>query len=136
MKRLSVIVFAFLFWLLSGLVASAQKCPRAYNVTKTCSNTGCIGQYESGYCGGPNDQNRQCNTYQVTCCSKTYSFSEYGDTCNVSAACGPSTKGTVGRLVTLKSADGRSGRLMVVGAFHARVGTVSPQLGSATPAAF
>ena len=136
MKRLSVIVFAFLFWLLSGLVASAQKCPRAYNVTKTCSNTGCIGQYESGYCGGPNDQNRQCNTYQVTCCSKTYSFSEYGDTCNVSAACAPSTTGTVGRVVVLKGTDGRSPRLMVVGAFHGRVGTVRPQLGLESPAAF
>jgi hypothetical protein len=48
-------------------VAKAQHCPRAINHNVNCQSQGCWGTYESGYCGAPNDQNQQCQTYRVTC---------------------------------------------------------------------
>jgi hypothetical protein len=78
---------------------AAQTCSTPINTTKNCTGSGCFGQYESGYCGNPQNNLQQCRLFYTPCCGHNYNFAENDFSCLQGGACGKPSESTVGRLV-------------------------------------
>lgn len=107
---------------------AAQTCKTPINTTKNCTGSnGCFGQYESGYCGLPEDNLQQCRLFYAPCCDHNYNFAENDFSCLQGGACGKASKGTVARLVYLPPvAKNQPRRIAVVSAAPGKGGSVAP----------
>jgi hypothetical protein len=106
----------------------AQSCKTPINTTRKCTGSGgCMGQYESGYCGLPENNPQQCRLFYVPCCYQNYNFAENDFSCLQGAACGKASEGTVARLVYLPPvAKNQPRRVAVVSAVPSKGGSVAP----------
>jgi len=108
-------------------LAAQATCKTPINTTRNCTGSnGCFGQYESGYCGFPEDNPQQCRVFYVPCCGRNYNFAENDFSCLQGAACGKASKGTVARLIYLPPvAKNQPRRVAVVSAVPDKRGPVA-----------